>query len=44
MLEKGGPTAVKFYLDLLKKIQQSEKEFHKYQEDHIFDFPKKFFL
>ena len=44
MLKKGGPEAVKFYLDLLKKIEQSEKEFHEYREEHFLDFPKQFFF
>lgn len=44
MLNEGGPKAVKFYLELLKKIQVSENQFHKYKKAHMLDFPTKFFL
>jgi len=35
MLKEGGPKAVKFYLDLLTRIEQSAKEFHEYREEQF---------
>ena len=44
MLSEGGREAVKFYLELLKKIEAAEEEFHNNREEHTLDFPKEFFL
>ena len=44
MLADGGPKAVRFYLDLLKKIKLAEEEFHRNREEHVLDFPTIFFL
>ena len=44
MLKTGGPKAVRFYLDLLKKIKTAEEEELKNREEHVLDFPKQFFL
>ena len=44
MLGEGGPEAVRFYLDLLKRIEAAEKEDHKHRDETVLDFPKQFFL
>ena len=44
MLGEGGPEAVRFYLDLLKRIEAAEREDHKHRDETILDFPKPFFL
>ena len=44
MLGEGGPEAVRFYLDLLKRIEVAEREDHKHRDETVLDFPKPFFL
>ena len=44
MLKNGGPKAVRFYLDLLRKIKIAEEEDLKDREEHVLDLPKQFFL
>ena len=43
-MKGGGPKAVKFYLDLLERINTAEEEDLKHREEHVLDFPKPFFL
>ena len=44
VVNKGGKKAVKFFLELLKKIERAEKEHFDERKDDLLRTPIKFFL